>query len=73
MVVVRGGQLVAERYADGFDADTPQLGWSMSKSVTNLLVGRLVQQGEGRPGRRPACARSGPTSAADITSSSCCG
>lgn len=45
VVVVRDGELVAERYADGFDAETPQLGWSMSKSVTNLLVGTLVQQG----------------------------
>jgi CubicO group peptidase (beta-lactamase class C family) len=45
IVVVRSGELVAERYADGFDQDTPQLGWSMSKSATNLLVGRLVQDG----------------------------
>lgn len=43
VVVVADGELVAERYADGFSAATPQLGWSMSKSVTNLLVGRLVQ------------------------------
>lgn len=42
VVVVKDGKLVAERYADGFDAETPQLGWSMSKSVTNLMVGRLV-------------------------------
>ncbi len=46
IVVVKNGRLVAERYAPGFDADTPQLGWSMAKSVTSLLVGRLVQQGE---------------------------
>ncbi|HQR28208.1 MAG TPA: serine hydrolase [Nocardioides sp.] len=46
VVVVRDGELVAERYADGFDADTPQLGWSMTKSVTNLLLGRLVQLGQ---------------------------
>ncbi len=46
VVAVQGGRLVAERYADGFDAETPQLGWSMSKSVTNLLVGSLVQQGK---------------------------
>jgi CubicO group peptidase (beta-lactamase class C family) len=45
VVVVHKGALVAERYAPGFTATTPQLGWSMSKSVTNLIVGRLVQQG----------------------------
>lgn len=46
IVVLKDGQLVAERYAEGFDKDTPQLGWSMSKSVTNLIVGRLVQAGK---------------------------
>ena len=45
VVIVKDGELVAERYADGFDATTPQLGWSMSKSVTGLLAGVLVQQG----------------------------
>ncbi|MEI5582651.1 MULTISPECIES: serine hydrolase domain-containing protein [unclassified Agromyces] len=45
VVVVKDGELVAERYAEGFDADTPQLGWSMSKSVANLLTGVLVEQG----------------------------
>ena len=45
VLAVQGGALVAERYAEGFDAQVPQLGWSMSKSLTNLLVGRLVQQG----------------------------
>ncbi|MBM7831628.1 CubicO group peptidase (beta-lactamase class C family) [Agromyces cerinus] len=45
VVVVKDGELVAERYADGFDAETPQLGWSMSKSVTELMTGMLVEQG----------------------------
>jgi len=45
IVVLRDGKLVAERYAPGFTATTPQLGWSMSKSVTNLLVGRMVLAG----------------------------
>jgi len=46
VVVAKGGELVAERYAGGFDAETPQLGWSMSKSATDLMTGMLVQQGE---------------------------
>jgi len=45
VLVVKDGRLVAERYAGGFDADTPQLGWSMAKSVTSLMVGRLVADG----------------------------
>ena len=46
VVVLSGGRLVAERYADGFDAGTRQLGWSMGKSVTSAMVGRLVAAGE---------------------------
>jgi len=45
VVVLKDGRLVAERYAPGFGPTTPQLGWSMTKSVTDLLVGRLVQEG----------------------------
>jgi CubicO group peptidase (beta-lactamase class C family) len=45
VVVLHRGRLVAERYADGFDERTPQLGWSMTKSVTNLMVGALVARG----------------------------
>jgi CubicO group peptidase (beta-lactamase class C family) len=45
VVVLHEGWLVAERYADGFDADTRQLGWSMTKSVTSAMVGRLVTDG----------------------------
>jgi len=44
IVVVHDGRIVAERYADGFRADTPQLGWSMAKSVTNAIAGALVSR-----------------------------
>jgi hypothetical protein len=46
VVVLADGRLVAERYADGFDEGTRQLGWSMGKSVTSAMVGRLVADGE---------------------------
>ncbi len=45
VVVVQGGQVVAEQYAEGFDADTRLLGWSMSKSIANAMVGRLAGRG----------------------------
>ena len=45
IVIVKDGEIVGERYAEGFDAATPQLGWSMSKSVASLLTGVLVEQG----------------------------
>ncbi|MGI9332925.1 MAG: serine hydrolase domain-containing protein [Gammaproteobacteria bacterium] len=45
VVVLHEGAIVAERYAAPFDEDTPLMGWSMTKSVFNALVGRLVHQG----------------------------
>jgi len=45
VVVVHDGRIVAEQYADGFDKSSPLLGWSMTKSVTNALVGILVGRG----------------------------
>ena len=46
IVVIHNGRLVAEQYADGFDSNTPQLGWSMTKSLTSALIGILVKQGK---------------------------
>ena len=45
LVVVYHGRIVAERYAEGFSAKTPLLGWSMTKSVLAGLVGTLVKEG----------------------------
>ncbi|MEE2690752.1 MAG: serine hydrolase [Pseudomonadota bacterium] len=44
-VVIVDGKIVAERYADGFTADTPFLSWSMAKSVTATLVGAAALRG----------------------------
>jgi len=46
VVVLKNGQLIGEQYADGFDKDTPILGWSMAKSITSALVGILVKEGK---------------------------
>src|SRR5690606_9147008 len=46
ILVLYRGDLIAERYADGFDRHSRHLGWSMTKSVMNALVGILVKQGK---------------------------
>ncbi|MCW3112403.1 MAG: serine hydrolase [Segetibacter sp.] len=44
VVVVRDGEIVAERYAGGFSANSKLAGWSMAKSITSALIGILVKQ-----------------------------
>ncbi|MDQ6433446.1 serine hydrolase [Mesorhizobium sp. LHD-90] len=46
VVVVKDGRIVVERYGDGFSADTPLLGWSMTKTVTAAIIGTLVKDGK---------------------------
>lgn len=46
IVVLKDGQLIAERYADGYGIDTPALGFSATKSVISALTGILVRQGK---------------------------
>ncbi len=48
VVVVHKGRIIAERYAKGFGPDTPQIGWSMGKSVLNALIGTLTADGRMR-------------------------
>lgn len=44
VVVLYKGQLVAERYAEGFDQHSLMRGWSVAKSITGALAGIQVQQ-----------------------------
>ncbi len=45
LLVVKDGAVIAERYADGFTAETPLLSWSMAKSVTATMVGAAMLRG----------------------------
>lgn len=45
LAIVWQGQLIAERYAEGFQRHMPLTGWSMTKSLTNALVGLRVGDG----------------------------
>ena len=45
VVVLYKNQLIAEKYADGFNKDSKLLGWSMTKSITSAVVGILENQG----------------------------
>ena len=44
-MVMHGGEIVAERYADGYDAGTRFISWSMAKTVTAVMIGMLVADG----------------------------
>jgi CubicO group peptidase (beta-lactamase class C family) len=46
LVVVHRGRIVAERYAPGFDAKMPLIGWSMAKAALNALIGLRVKDGK---------------------------
>jgi CubicO group peptidase (beta-lactamase class C family) len=46
VVIVYDGKIIAEKYADGFDKHSKLMGWSMTKSISNALVGILVKQGK---------------------------
>ena len=46
VIIVYNGQLVAEKYANGFSKDTKMYGWSMAKSFGSALIGTLVKQGK---------------------------
>jgi CubicO group peptidase (beta-lactamase class C family) len=45
VVIAQRGAIVAERYGEGARPDDAFRSWSMAKSITNALIGILVQQG----------------------------
>lgn len=45
VLVLHNGAIAAERYGEGYGARTKFLGWSMSKTVTGVLIGALVSEG----------------------------
>jgi CubicO group peptidase (beta-lactamase class C family) len=57
VIVMHGGEIVAERYADGYGRETRFLGWSMSKTVTGVLIGMLVADGRLRLDSSPPIPR----------------
>ncbi|ANU06694.1 serine hydrolase domain-containing protein [Paraurantiacibacter namhicola] len=46
VIVMHRGEVVAERYAEGFGPGTRFIGWSLSKTVTGLMIGALVAEGQ---------------------------
>lgn len=67
VAVVHRGTLVAERYADHIDRDTPLLSWSMAKTITAMGIGALVSDQRLNPAApAPVDAWAG-TEKADIT------
>ncbi len=45
VVIAQHGQVIAERYARGLDAATPQRTWSVAKSLTATIIGAALEQG----------------------------
>ncbi|KCZ62410.1 hypothetical protein L53_12160 [Hyphomonas sp. L-53-1-40] len=45
VVVVKDGQVVAERYARGIDHETPQRTWSVAKSISATILGAARRNG----------------------------
>jgi len=45
LLVLHRGEVAAERYGEGYGPETRFLGWSMSKTVTAVMMGALVAEG----------------------------
>ncbi len=53
ILVMRGGSVVAERYAPGYGKESRFIGWSMTKSITGVMIGMLVADGRLRLDESP--------------------
>lgn len=54
VVVIYKDQIIAEKYADGFNKNSKILGWSMTKSVLSTIYGILQYQGKLNVNDKPA-------------------
>ncbi|WKZ60863.1 MAG: serine hydrolase [Cyclobacteriaceae bacterium] len=43
VLIIHHGKIILEKYANGFDQKTRLMGWSMTKSLTNAMMGILVR------------------------------
>ena len=46
IVLIKDGLLIGERYAPGFDRESPATSWSMAKSIYAALIGISIDRGE---------------------------
>lgn len=44
MIILKGGEIVYERYARGWDREKRHISWSVAKSVSSALIGRAVME-----------------------------
>lgn len=53
LIVMHGGRIAAERYGEGYDAETRFISWSMAKTLTAVMIGMLVADGKLELDRTP--------------------
>jgi CubicO group peptidase (beta-lactamase class C family) len=46
VIIIKDGNLVYEKYGAGYNSESSLIGWSMTKSITNAMVGILVKDGK---------------------------
>ena len=48
LLVMKDGAITYQRYANGYHRDMPHIAWSISKSLTSLILGTAVKEGRVR-------------------------